>query len=326
MAERPKITVLCAPDVTRWPGLDALNSTAQVTHVNTPHGLAEAINDAEVLVATDFRTALLQEVWPRARRLKWIHATSAGVDTLMFPELVNSEVTMTNAQGVFDDAIAEYVLGLVLSFAKDIPSTLRDQQQRRWRHRDTERIAGKSALIVGAGSIGRAIARVLTAMGMKVDGVARTARSADPDFRSVYEASALMNLLPDSDYVVIAAPLTPETRGMLNEEAFQRMKPRARLINIGRGPIVDTEALVEALKQGRIAGAALDVFEEEPLPEEHPLWHMPQVIVSPHMAGDVFGWRESVSRQFLENFERWLQGQRLAHVVDKRRGYAFQGG
>ncbi len=241
---------------------------------------------------------------------------------LMFPELVASAIPVTNARGVFDRTIAEYVLGIVAAFAKDFWRTRALQQQQRWQHRDTERIAGARMLVVGAGSIGREIARLARAVGMQVSGLARQARDDDPVFGEVYAAEELARVLPLADYVVIAAPLTEATRHLFDAAALALMKPTARLINIGRGPIVDTDALVAALRANRLAGAALDVFEEEPLPASHPLWAMEQVLISPHMAGDFAGWREALSAQFIANFHRWRAGQPLVNLVDKRRGYA----
>ncbi|HKJ09064.1 MAG TPA: D-2-hydroxyacid dehydrogenase [Gammaproteobacteria bacterium] len=319
--DKPVVVTLSAPEDGPPPGLEPLNAYAHIVHTSDRQGLLDAIADADVLLVTDFRTSLLQEAWPRAKKVQWVHATSAGVDAILFPALTESAVPVTNARGIFDNAIAEYVLGLILSFAKDFMGTFALQRERRWRHRDTERIQGRRALVVGAGSIGRAIARLLKATGLEVAGVARHHREDDPDFGTVHATEALHDLLADADYVVVAAPLTESTRGMFGAGQFACMKPTARFINIGRGPIVQTDALVAALRDGRPGGAALDVFEQEPLPPEHPLWQMPQVIVSAHMAGDFIGWRAALSAQFIDNFQRWRQGQALNNLVDKRRGY-----
>ncbi|WP_303904731.1 D-2-hydroxyacid dehydrogenase [Thiohalomonas denitrificans] len=320
MAETvPTIAVLSAPGEGWPPGLESLENAAQLRLADSPEALQAALPEADILLVTDFRTTWLRDAWPRARRLQWIHAASAGVDTILFPELIDSHIPVTNARGIFDAAIAEYVLGLMLAFAKDFPGTLEHQRKHRWRHRDSERIAGRRVLVVGAGSIGRRIGHLARASGMHVEGIASRKRAGDEDFQAIHAAHSLYDLLPDADFVVIAAPLTRSTEGLFGTEAFSRMQPSARLINIGRGPIVETEALVEALQNGRIAGAALDVFEDEPLREEHPLWEMPQVIVSPHMAGDFIGWREALSEQFVENFQRWRRGAPLNNLVKKSR-------
>jgi len=245
----------------------------------------------------------------------------AGVDPLLFPELVHSSVVLTNSRGVFDRAMAEYVLGLALALAKDLPRTLDLQRRREWLHRESERVDGRTALVVGAGSIGREIGRYLRAAGMRVLGVARRPREADTVFERVVGIDDLQAALPEADYVVLALPLTPETRGLFGAAALATTKRSARFINVGRGAVVDQPALVDALRSRRIAGAALDVFADEPLPAVHPFWDMPGVIVSPHMSGDFAGWPAAVSGLFVENFRRWLAGEPLLNVVDKARGY-----
>jgi phosphoglycerate dehydrogenase-like enzyme len=278
-----------------------------------------------VLFVWDFRSTELRDAWHRVEKLRWVHVAGAGVDAVLFPDIVESQVTITNSRGVFDRSIAEYVLGLMLVFAKDLLQTIGLQQQKKWVHRDTEMLAGHKLLVVGAGSIGRTIARLARCAGMEVDAIARTARYSDEDFGRVFPSEDLDEVLPETDYVVVAAPLTAQTRGMFGAAQFERMKPGARFINVGRGPIVDESALTEALRDGRIAGTALDVFSEEPLPEDSPLWEMPQVVVSPHMSGDFVGWLEALGELFVENFRRWERGDELLNVVDKERGYASSG-
>ena len=322
-AERPaypRIVILCG-EADRPPGLQQLSPHTELRYAATTEALGEALPGADVLFIWDFRSTKLEAVWPRADQLRWVHIASAGVDPLLFPSFVASDVILTNSRHVFDDAIAEYVLGLLLAFAKDLPGTLDLQRHHVWRHRVTERLAGRSVLVVGAGPIGRAIARLVTAAGCRVTGIARRLRSDDPDFGTVHPAAALPDVLADADFVVIAAPLTNDTRGMFGAAAFQRMKPTARLINVGRGPIVDQPALVTALHGGQLGGAALDVFTDEPLPPDSPLWGMGNVIVSPHMSGDVAGFEDELAALFLDNLARHRRGDPLRNVVDKRRGY-----
>ncbi|MCK8517128.1 D-2-hydroxyacid dehydrogenase [Methylonatrum kenyense] len=322
MTDRPRIAIVTAAGESWPPGLDPLRGQAELMLANDERSLREALPEADILMVTDFRTDLLEDCWPEQHRIRWIHATSAGVDALMIPPIRHSDIPVTNARGIFDRPIAEFVLGLILCFAKDYPGSLRYQAERAWVHRETERIEGKRALIVGAGSIGRQIGKLLSAVGLAVTAMSRSAREGDPDFDRVHAAERFQSLLPDADYVVIAAPLTPDTEGLFDADAFSRMQPTARLINIGRGPIVRTDDLVAALDSGEIAGAGLDVFEQEPLPANHPLWDMPNVILSAHMAGDVIGWKEALSEQFIANFERWQAGEPLHNPVDKERGYA----
>ncbi|MFG2089833.1 D-2-hydroxyacid dehydrogenase [Spirillospora sp. NPDC048824] len=301
-------------------GMAGVERRARVRYVREPE-LAEALPGADVLFMWDFLSDALAGAWPRDGGPDWVHIASAGVDRLLFPGLVESDAVVTNSRGVFDEPIAEYVLGLVLTFAKDLHTTVRLQGERHWRHRETERITGARALVVGTGPIGRAIARRLSAAGLAVSGAGRTARDGDPDFGLVHPVERLDEAFAGADYVVLAAPLTPQTRGMIDAAALDRMRPSARLINVGRGQLVAEADLVAALRAGRIAGAALDVFEDEPLPASSPLWDMPNVVVSPHMSGDVIGWRDELVRLFAGNFDRYATGRGLHNVVDKRLGY-----
>jgi phosphoglycerate dehydrogenase-like enzyme len=302
--------------------MDALRARAEVRFASDEPTLRETLPGTDVMMVTDFRTEALAAAWPSADKLKWIHATSAGVDALMFPDLINGDVVVTNARGIFDRTIAEYVLCTILMFAKDFPRSLKLQSEHKWQHRDTERAAGKQVLVVGAGSIGGQIARLCKAAGLKPHGIARKPRHDDPDFIAVHGNDDLTEQLGLADFVVIAAPLTPQTEGLFDEKAFQAMRKSARLINIGRGPVVKTDELIKALNDGEIAGAALDVFEEEPLPEDHPLWDMDNVIMTAHMAGDFIGWKRALTDQFLENLDRWHKGEELFNFVDKKLGYA----
>ncbi|MFB4314474.1 D-2-hydroxyacid dehydrogenase [Actinomadura sp. 21ATH] len=300
--------------------MDAVERIAKVRHVRED-GLAAALPGADVLFVYDFWSEALAGAWPAAGGPSWVHIASAGVDRLLFPALVESDTTVTNSRGVFDEPIAEYVLGLVLCFAKDLHTTLRLQAAGEWRHRETERLAGARALVVGTGPIGRAIGRKLAAAGLRVTGIGRTARTGDPDLGEVLPDGRLREALAEADYVVLAAPLTDRTRGMVDAAALAAMRPTARLVNVGRGPLVVEDDLVAALRAGTIAGAALDVFVDEPLPVPSPLWELPNVIVSPHMSGDVAGWRDELVRLFADNLGRRVRGEPLLNVVDKRLGY-----
>ena len=253
--------------------------------------------------------------------MRWIQAASAGVDRLLFPELIESDVMVTNARGVFDRTIAEYVIGLIIAFAKDFATTFEHARERVWEHRDTEPVHGKEVVVVGVGPIGRAIGSAAVGLGMGVRGVGRRGRREDRLFGEIVPVSRLTQALATADYVVNALPATPETRHLFDARAFDSMKPTAVFLNIGRGLTVDEQALVDALAEGRIGGAGLDVFEQEPLPKDSALWALPNVIVSPHMSGDFYGWEEAIVEIFLENLERFSRGQPLLNVVDKRLGY-----
>lgn len=316
----PGLPVVVALAETAPPLLDRIGAAARVRRVSAA-GLKEALAEADVLLVWDFLTEALPGAWPERGGPRWVHTASAGVDRLMFPALVESDATVTNSRGVFERPIAEYVAGLVLAMAKDLPGTYDLQRSRTWRHRETERVAGTRAVVVGGGPIGRAIARLLSALGLRTALVSRTARAADPEFGRVHGFPELPGLLPAADWVVSAAPLTAETTGMFDAAAFARMKPGARFINVGRGPMVVEDDLVAALRAGRPAGAALDVFEREPLPGDSPLWDVPGLLISPHMSADTHGWLRDLAEVFLTNFERWAAGRPLRNVVDKKRGY-----
>lgn len=298
----------------------AVEAVAEVRYTDAD-GLPDVLQGADALFVWDFLSDAVEGAWHTADSLRWIHIAGAGVDKLLFDGLVSSDVPLTNSRGVFDSSIAEYVLGSVLAFAKDLPHSMELQRQRRWQHRETERVAGRNALVVGTGPIGAAAARLLRAAGMLVSGIGRHGRENDPDFGTVHPSEELHRHLPDADFVVALAPLTEQTKGMFDASAFSAMKSSARLINVGRGALVVTSDLVDALREGEIAGAALDVFESEPLAEDSPLWAMPGVLVSPHMSGDFIGWKTALAEVFVDNFQRWVDGDRLHNVVDKRRGY-----
>lgn len=305
--------------------LDRLSSQVRVVQVapGAPSGLTDRLSAADVVLVWDFTSDAIRDAWPPGGSPvpRWVHTASAGVDRLVFPALVAAPTVLTNARGVFEQPIAEYVAGLVVAMAKDFHGTWELQRQRRWRHRETMRVAGSRAVVVGSGPIGRAVATTLASLGIRVELVGRTPREKDPEFGRVHGDGALPGLLPEADWVVCAAPLTERTRGMFDAAAFARMKSSARFVNVGRGPLVVTDDLVDALLAHRLAGAALDVFEEEPLGRGSRLWDVPGLLVSPHMSADTYGWRDALAEQFLENFERWRHERPLRNVVDKHLGY-----
>ncbi|MFJ7997347.1 D-2-hydroxyacid dehydrogenase [Streptomyces sp. NPDC096310] len=297
------------------PRLGRLTGHARIVSVDAD-GLAAQLPLADALLVWDFTSDAVRDSWPRTGpRPRWVHTASAGVDRLLFPGLVASETVVTNARGIFEEPIAEYVAGLVLAMAKDLPGTLELQSRRRWHHREGLRVAGSRAVVVGAGPIGRAVAHTLRALGVTVAVTGRTARPG------VHGADQLDRLLTRADWVIGAAPLTDATRGMFDARLFGLMQPSARFINVGRGQLVVEDDLVAAVSKRWIAGAALDVFQREPLDPGSPLWDVPGLIVSPHMSGDTVGWRDRLGAQFVELYELWVAGKPLPNVVDKKRGY-----
>ncbi|MGA5260776.1 D-2-hydroxyacid dehydrogenase [Streptomyces griseoincarnatus] len=308
----PTLLVL---DAEPLPRLGRLAGRVRIEHADEST-LAERLPHADVLLVWDFTSHAVRRGWPgEGPRPRWVHTASAGVDHLLCPELAASDTVVTNARGVFDGPIAEYVAGLVLAFAKDLPRTLRLQRERTWLHRETRRVAGTRACVVGSGPIGRAVAGTLEAVGVRTALVGRTARDG------VHGPEDLDRLLARADWVVAAAPLTEETRGMFDARRFGLMQPSAHFVNVGRGELVVEDALVRAVRDRWIAGAALDVFAAEPLAGGSPLWELEGVVVSPHMSGDTVGWRDELAAQFVELYELWEAGRPLGNVVDKRRGY-----
>lgn len=303
------------------PGIEAISDTVELAVPQDDDRLAPALAGADVLFAWRPNGPALSKAWGSAGSLKWIQSASAGVDSLLFPELAASHVVLTNARGIYEDAMAEYVLGLMLVMAKGLGGVLERQGRAEWDHRQTERLERKRVLVAGTGPIGRAIARDCHSLRMSVRGVARTAHPGDADMVEIFGVERLTEAVATADYVVNALPATDETWHLFDGDVFAAMRPSARFVNVGRGSTVDEDALVRALEGRAIAGAALDVFEDEPLRPDSPLWAMPNVIVSPHMAGDAAGWREAAVELFVRNLERYLTGRPLLNVVDKMRGY-----
>src|SRR5689334_715877 len=261
----PVVVVLCASSDQRPPHLEALDGRVTLRYADAA-GLASAVGEARALFLWDFFSTAVADVWSHCDRLEWIHVAAAGVDTLLFDGLRESRVTVTNARGVFDRPIAEFVLASVLAHAKRLHESHDLQRQAVWRHRETRTVAGARALVVGTGGIGREIARLLRAVGLQVRGAGRTARTNDVDFGDVVASADLVHQVGWCDYLINAVPLTPQTRGLINAEVFAALRPSAHLVNVGRGATVVQDELAEALAAGRFDGASLDVFEEEPLP------------------------------------------------------------
>jgi phosphoglycerate dehydrogenase-like enzyme len=267
--------------------------------------------------------ALLEPVWPMSAGVRWVHSRWAGIENLLFPALVESDALVTNGRGSFAESLAEFVMGALLFFAKDLRRMRRSQSEGRWDPFDPEWLRGKTLGIVGYGEIGRATARLAKAFGMRVIGARRhPERSAgDPLLDEALPDGRRLELLQRSDYVLVCTPLTPETRGLVGAAEIAALKPSAVLVNVGRGPCVDEAALLQALEAGRIRGAALDVFEQEPLPSGHPFYGLDNVLLSPHCADHVPGWLDDATALFLENLELFRRGAPLKNVVDKRAGY-----
>jgi phosphoglycerate dehydrogenase-like enzyme len=296
----------------RFPDLDVATVVAGGDEVALEGHLA----DAEALLGWRIPVAALG----RAKRLRWIQLTSAGADHVLDVRPDLGDVVLTNARGIHGALMADYAVGVMVMLQWGFPRLLRLQQARTWRHQYTEPLAGKTVGILGVGAIGGEIARRGAAMGMTVLGVRREPLPAEGVSR-MYGPDGLGELLPRCDFVVVVVPATPETRRMLGERELRAMRRGAYLVNIARGSVVDEAALVRVLADGWLGGAALDVFETEPLPAESPLWAMENVIVTPHISGEPDEYPKRVMGVVAENVARWREGRPLLNVVDPRRGY-----
>jgi phosphoglycerate dehydrogenase-like enzyme len=266
---------------------------------------------------------LLERIWPRLTRVRWVHTRSAGLDGMLFPGLVESAVPLTNARGVFSEILGEFAIGAVLFFAKGFRRLVLSQLAGRWDPFDVIEIREQTLGLLGYGDIGRAVAARAHALGMRVVALRRQPERShgDPYLSEVFAPEGKHEMLSRSDYVVVVTPLTPESRGAIGPAEFDVMKPDAVLINIGRGPVVDEPALVRALSERRIRGAALDVFDTEPLPPGHPFYGLDNVLLSPHSADHTPDWKERTMRVFIDNFRRFRDGNPLLNVVNKKLGY-----
>jgi phosphoglycerate dehydrogenase-like enzyme len=297
----------------------------EVVCLNSYEGAQEQVRNAEIV----FTISLRPDQFALARRLRWIHAPTAAVHQFLFPELLNSDVILTNSTDVHGPVVAEHVIALIFALAKKIPQAVFFQQKRIWGQEAIwnegprpREIAGATVGLIGVGSIGREVARKAAALGMRVIAVREHPEKGRPEGVSeVFSPAQLDVVLGQADYVVVAAPLIPATEGLINAARLAVMKPDAYLINVGRGRQVDESALVAALRNRRIAGAALDVFDEEPLPAESPLWGLENLLITPHTAGLTEKlWRRHYEL-FSGNLRRYVRHQPLRFVVDKQRGY-----
>jgi phosphoglycerate dehydrogenase-like enzyme len=264
---------------------------------------------------------ILQKVLEQAPELRWLHTPSAGVDHVLIPPVLERDITVTNSAGVHAIPIAEFVMALLLSHVKRLHDYRAAQSEARWeRSFRPGELYEQTLLILGIGGIGQAIASRAAAFGMRVLGIRRSPRPME-GVAQVVGMDGWRALLPEADALVIAAPLTEETRGMVDAAALEAMKPSAYLVNIARGAIIDEPALIGAMNAGRIAGAALDTFEEEPLPPESPLWRLPNVTITPHTTSGSPRMHERQIALFLENLRRFRGGEPMLNVVDKAAGY-----
>jgi len=293
-------------------------------HLPNYDRLPEELPDTDIFVGYSLRAEQLKD----GKKLKWIHSTAAGVAQLMYPELRDSGILVTNPSGIFSVPMAEHVIGLLLALARNFPDSVRQQDRARWSQQElwdkpqhlTE-LNGKVLLIVGYGSIGREVAKRAKALDMRVWGVTRSGQGDRTQAEKMFAAAQLQEALPDADYVLIAAPETAETKHLIGATQIARMKRGARLINVGRGSLLDEAALIHALELGSLGGAALDVVQTEPLPAESPLWRTPNLMLTPHTSAVSDRLWERETALLMDLLERWFDGRELFNRVDFARGY-----
>ncbi len=308
----PTVLVSHTVDAGYWSDVEDFRAAveARVPEVDlrvarTPPETHELAVEADALLATYVSTDLLED----APDLRWIQALSSGVDFLDLEAIADNGVALTNAAGVHAEPIAEQVLGYLLTFERGIHTGIQQQQEGVWQRYSGGEIRGKTLGIVGLGAIGSRAAEYAQAFGMTVVGTKRDPDAAPEAVDEGYAPEGLFEVLGRSDYVLLSCPLTPETRGLVGRAELGAMKGDAVLVNVARGEVVDEEALIYALQQGGIRGAALDVFEEEPLPPESPLWDLPNVVVTPHMAGSTPHKFERIAEVFAANYEAFADGR-----------------
>ncbi|KAL7529321.1 hypothetical protein ACHAWF_002933, partial [Thalassiosira exigua] len=265
----------------------------------------------------------LVQLLERFPSVEWVHSRSAGIDHIASPGLAASSVLLTNAKGMFSSTLGEYCMMACSYFAKDLPRLMRQKHDAKWAPYPVRELRGSTLGVVGYGDIGRASAKLAKAYGMRVLGLKRNPASfSDPHCDEVYGNDKLHDLMAESDYVLVATPLTEQTRGMISAKALSKCKPSAVIINVGRGPIIDEAALIDALQNGIIRGAGLDVTSVEPLPADSPLWKLDNVLLSPHnMDMTLTFMRESTEFFVGENLPRFVRGEQLLNPVDKAAGY-----
>jgi len=323
---KPVVLIECSPDEYYLRNLAPIREQADFRISTDLAYLKKNAPDADILLVIGMRNNnSLRELWPLAKKVRWVHSLSAGVEQVLFQELVQSEVPLTNAKGVFKRSLAEFAVLGVLYFAKRLPLLMEQQRAHKWEQFAVDWLPGRTLSVVGYGEIGRECALLAKPLGLRITATRRRPEllADDPIMDKAFRLDQLHQMLSEADYVVAAAPLTPETRHMLSEPEFKAMKSSAIVINVGRGPVIDEPALIRALQNGDIAGAALDVFEQEPLPSDSPLWAMPNVLISPHCTDRTRDpdWLDLAMQRFVHNFHRFVSGQPLEYLVDKKAGY-----
>lgn len=318
------ILVLADPHEPVLALLEEVRGEAEIVVGNAVESFESCANSAIGIFNWSGSLPLLRKVFGMCPNLRWVHSRSVGLERSLFPELVESPVVLTNGVGVFSGPLAEFVLAAILYFAKDLRRMIRNQVAGVWEPFDVVSVAGQTLGIVGYGDIGRAVAARVHPLGMTIHALKRHAAppgQQDKLIDRIYTPDRRLEMLSLCDYVVVAAPLTEETRGIISEREFAVMKANTVVINVGRGPVIDEDAMIRALSTRRIKGAALDVFDEEPLPSDHPFYKLENVLLSPHCADHTPDWLENAVYLFIDQLERFRGGKPLLNVVRKELGY-----
>ena len=296
----------------------------RVVHLPSYDGIERELPDTDIFVGFSLRAEQLAH----ARKLKWLHSTAAGVGQLMYPEMRRSGIELTNASGVHKVPMAEHILGTLVALARRFPDCVRYQQQSRWAQQQLwdaaarpRELRGQVLLFIGFGAIGREVARVAQPLGMQIRAITRSGKGDAELAEAFLPVTRLHEALPEADFVVLAAPETPETRKMMGAREFALMKPTAYFVNVARGALVDEPALIAALERHAIAGAALDVASQEPLPPESPLWKLDNAFITPHISAVSEHLWTRQTDLLMENLERWFSARELLNRVDLARGY-----
>jgi phosphoglycerate dehydrogenase-like enzyme len=317
------LLVLSDPKASWLKLLERLDADVSVTITSEEEVVRSKAPETHVILNGTIKARMLNVALPLAKNLRWMHALWAGVENMMSPEVIASPVPLTNSRGVFGVPLAEWTLGAMLHFSYQMRRMVRQQEAGVWESFTTEELQRRTLGIIGYGSIGRAAAERARAFGMKVAAMRRRMElfGDDPLVDHAFDRAHIHDLIAASDYVMVAAPLTPETRGLIGAPQIAAMKPNAVIINVGRGAIISEAALIDALENNRIRGAALDVFSEEPLPAGHAFYRLKNVLLSPHTVDHVQDFAHLAAKCFLENMKLFRAGQPLQNIVDKRAGY-----
>lgn len=306
----------------RWmnwvPDMQTISDDLDVVGAPTQEDLMREIVDADVVIGR-----LPREAFLKAEKLHFVQSIGVGFETMLYPEMLASEVHITNTAGAYDSVIAEHAMAHIFAISRGMVGHERNRKDRVWVREafPVFQLDGLTACVLGLGSIGRTIAKRLKAFGLTVIGVDVQAATPPEGVDRVVKPDAMLTALSESDIVVVALPHTPATEGVVNAECFEHMKTSGIIINIARGPIINEPDLIAALQQGKIAGAGLDVFEKEPLPEDNPLWDMPNVSFTPHIASLCEEGDHNIKQIFIENLRRFANGEPLMNIIDKEKGY-----